>query len=461
MQKFLSHYIKGDKVIWLIFLFLFIASILAIFSTSSFFVSNKANYMTELFRQGTFLIIGTVLALLVHRMPFRWVRLGGYLLLPTSIILLLLLFFVPPSAAGSRPMFGVVAVEGAARWISFFSIQFQPSELAKIALIICMSDLLTVEPDQSIALQFISRLFKRELTASYANALKFWICFVLMMVFCLLVYKSNISTTVLMFLVGMALLFISNVSLSRFLMVAAVVVIGGGIFIYKINSDLKSEAAQTASGISFGTRGATGKARIINFLEENDENRYQIKRKDASGKMVEYYQGKEQVVIAQIAIARGGLLGLGPGKSLERNYLSHAYDDFIFAIILEEYGLVGALALIMLYLWLLYRAGMLARQSTFKFPALLVIGLSLMIVVQAFISMGVATHLGPVTGQPLPLISRGGTSIVITCLYLGIIQCVARNIYETSPKKVESGELKIENDEETIENNSDNNLAEA
>jgi len=165
-------------------------------------------------------------------------------------------------------------------------------------------------------------------------------------------------------------------------------------------------------------RAYTWSARIDRYTEEKkqEENKYVITDEN------------RQVQHGRIAIARGGMLGVMPGNSVERDYLPQAYSDFIYAIIVEEMGLVGGVIIILFYLVLLYRAGRIAVKSETVFPALLVIGLSLMIVLQAFVSMAVATSLGPVTGQPLPLISRGGTSIIITCIYFGIILGVTRQL---------------------------------
>ena len=164
------------------------------------------------------------------------------------------------------------------------------------------------------------------------------------------------------------------------------------------------------------------------------------KEADAETSKYEINDENRQVQHGRIAIARGGVFGVGPGNSVERDFLPQAYSDFIYAIVVEELGLIGGIFVILLYLVLLYRAGRIATTSPTVFPAVLVIGLSLMIVTQAFVSMSVATSLGPVTGQPLPLISRGGTSILITCLYFGVILGVTRQIKESNQGKNEMDE---------------------
>jgi len=175
-------------------------------------------------------------------------------------------------------------------------------------------------------------------------------------------------------------------------------------------------------------------------------DRFKTEKKDEKSKYTITDENR-QVQHGRIAIARGGAVGVFPGNSIERDYLPQAYSDFIYAIIVEEMGLFGGIFVILLYLVLLFRAGRIATKCATVFPALLVIGLSLMIVIQAFISMSVATSLGPVTGQPLPLISRGGTSILITCIYFGIIFGVNRQIKEEYQAPIEE-DIPVEPEEE-------------
>jgi cell division protein FtsW len=165
--------------------------------------------------------------------------------------------------------------------------------------------------------------------------------------------------------------------------------------------------------------------RVLSFVNENKQNKFVITDKN------------RQVVNSQIAIANGHFFPKMPGSSIQRDYLAEAYSDFIFAIIIEEMGILGGIFVIALYLILLFRAGMITYKCEQTFPALLVIGLTLMIVTQAFASMAVAVHLGPVTGQPLPLISRGGTSILVTCAYFGMILSVTRYMQNTKEENSE------------------------
>lgn len=426
MNTLVKKYIKGDVVIWIVFVMLCLISVVELYSSGSIFVKNKANHASELIRHASFLIAGGVLAWAVHRMPFRFVRNLGYFLFPISIILLALLLIIPtPSQSGETSLlsignislFGLVVENHAARWVTFFGfIRFQPSELAKIALVICMSDLLTALPEKSRSLFMIAKLRKRELTEDYANSLKFWIAFGMLIFFCALIYSQNLSTAILVFTVGVIIIFISNVSFKRLTGVLIALAAIGALFIFIQQKYIDSNDAQSSG------RASTWINRIDEFMSEDEASKYDYNAKSA------------QVIHSQIAIARGGTFGVFPGNSVERDYLPQAFADFIFAIVVEEMGLIGGVALIFFYMVLLYRAGILAKASPNLFSALLVIGLTTMIVFQALISMGVAVRLGPVTGQPLPLISRGGTSIMITCIYIGIIQCVARNINEMNKR---------------------------
>lgn len=429
MQNFINRYIKGDMKIWTIFLFICVISVVEIYSAGSFFVNDKANHTSEMLRHSLFLLIGIVFAWAVHKMPFKWVRVIAYLLLPVSAVLLLILAFIPQGlipdlSIGGITLFGIAVENEAARWITILGIKFQPSEFAKISLIIYLSDLLTCNPKKSVLLSVVARIRKKELTEKYASILKFWTSMGLLALFFILIAPDNLSTAILLLAVGLILIFISNVSFWRlFIVVLVSISVGFGSFYL-----VKHSSKESLDKIGFG-RAKTWEKRINSFLKEDETTKY------------EYNDKSSQIIHAQIAVARGGWFGVMPGNSVQRDYLPQAYADFIYAIIVEELGLIGGAFVILLYLMFFYRAGILAKKSKYDFPALLVLGLASMLVLQAFVSIAVAVHLGPVTGQPLPLLSRGGTSVVITWLYIGIIQCVARSIDEANEKQA----IKAEN----------------
>ncbi len=422
MNNFIKRYIKGDMTIWSIFLFLCVISVIEIYSAGSFFVNNKDNHTSELLRHSTFLILGALVAWGVHKMPFKWVRLVTYFMLPTSAILLLILLLpsslIPNIRIAGFSLFGVAVENDAARWMSILGLKFQPSEFAKLSLIIYLADLFTVKPERSIVLTYFAKFRKKELDEKYAKKLKFWIGMGVLSFYCMLILPENLSTAVMLFGVGVILLFMANVSFVRLIIVLSSIVVAGLLMFFMV----KGLSKETLDTVGMG-RAKTWESRINNFLNEDKSSKFQYTDKTA------------QVVHGQIAVARGGTFGVWPGNSIQRDYLPQAYADFIYAIIVEEMGLIGGVFVIALYMWFLYRAGILAKKSQYEFPALLVLGLALMLVFQAFISMAVAVHLGPVTGQPLPLLSRGGTSVIITWLYIGIIQCVARSINEAAQKE--------------------------
>lgn len=422
MQSIIKRYLKGDLAIWSIFLFLCIVSVIEIYSAGSFFVNNKDNHTSELLRHSTFLMIGAILAWAVHKMPFKWVRISAYVMLPLSALFLMMLLLpgslIPNIHIAGFTLFGVSVENDAARWMSILGLKFQPSEFAKISLIIYMSDLLTSKPEKSLVLTAFARFRKRELTDKYARALKFWIALGVLSFYCMLILPENLSTAVMLFGVGVILIFIANVSLIRLgIVLGSLAVVGFLLFAL-----VKGLSYDSLNKVGMG-RAKTWENRIESFMGEDSKSKY------------EYTDKTAQVVHSQIAIARGGTFGVMPGNSVERDYLPQAFADFIYAIIVEEMGLMGGIFVILLYMWFLYRAGIIAKKSQYEFPALLVLGLALMIVFQAFISMAVAVHIGPVTGQPLPLLSRGGTAVIITWLYIGIIQCVSRNINEVAQKE--------------------------
>jgi cell division protein FtsW len=435
-QNFIRRYLKGDLPIWSIFLFLCLISVIEIYSAGSFFVNNKENHTSELIKHSLFLLSGGALAFAIHRMPFKWVRVLGYFFLVVSIFFLLILAVIPASylpniTIAGIPLLGVVVENDAARWIAIFGVKFQPSEFAKLAVIIYLASLFTGEPKKSLLLTSIAKWRKKELTDAYAEKLKFFVGAGALLLVCALIFPENLSTSVLLLGVGVTLFFIAKISLKRlFIGLFSILAVGALAFLL-----IKSIPADSMEKVGL-SRAKTWENRIESFMGEDDNSKYI------------YNDATSQVVHSQIAIARGGWLGVFPGNSIQRDYLPQAYADFIYAIIIEEMGLIGGVAVILLYLMFLYRAGILAKKSQYDFPALLVLGLAIMIVSQAFISMAVSVHLGPVTGQPLPLLSRGGTSIIITWIYIGIIQCVARSINEANEKKMQFNEDSIAADPE-------------
>ncbi len=366
---------KGDKVIWSVFIALCVISLVEIFSATSTIVYRQQNIWGPLLRHAMFLVAGVGVILLVHNIPYRYFSSLIFILIGAIILLIL------------TPFIGT-SVNGAERWISIMGITIQPSEIAKISLVGTIAFLLSKQNGTNDGL-----LFK-------------WMIG-LMLVVTGIIAMDNLSTAVLLFGVCYLLMFIGNVKLMRLLKVAGAGVAAIVLFVMLLNvlPDSWTEKGPLS-------RLGTWQNRFEHFgasKEQTEEEYFTITDENY------------QVAHAKIAISNGGLLGVFPGNSTERDFLPQAYSDFIYAIIIEEMGLIGGLFVLLLYVIILIRAGMIARKTEKLFPKYLVLGSAMMLSIQAFINMAVAVSLIPVTGQPLPLISRGGTSTLITCAYFGLI----------------------------------------
>ena len=372
---FLRKIFKGDKVIWSVFIILCVISLVEIFSATSTIVYRQQNQWGPILRHTMFLIGGVGVILLIHNIPYRYFSSLIFVLL-AAIALLLLTPFIGTS------------INNADRWISIMGFTIQPSEIAKISLMGTIAFLLSKQNGQNDGL-----LFK-------------WMIG-LMVAVCGIIAIDNLSTAMLLFMVCYLLMFIGNVKFLRLLKVAGVLILFVLMFVLVMNVIPEK---WTESGPL--DRLSTWKNRITHFgqsRELSEEEYFTITDENY------------QVAHAKIAIANGGVLGVFPGNSTERDFLPQAYSDFIYAIIIEEMGLIGGIFVLLLYVIILIRSGMIARKTERLFPKYLVLGSALMLSMQAFINMAVAVNLIPVTGQPLPLVSRGGTSTLITCAYFGLI----------------------------------------
>lgn len=366
---------KGDRVIWYVFIILCVISLVEIFSATSTIVYRQQNQWGPILRHTMFLIGGVGVILLIHNIPYRYFSSLVFVLM-AAIVLLILTPFIGTS------------INNADRWISFMGFTIQPSEIAKISLMGTIAFLLSRQNGQNDGL-----LFK-------------WMIGLMVLV-CGIIAIDNLSTALLLFGVCYLLMFIGNVKFLRLLKVAGVGIAFVLMFILLLNVIPEK---WTDNGPL--NRLGTWQNRITHFGESRELSEE------------EYYTITDenyQVAHAKIAIANGGVLGVFPGNSTERDFLPQAYSDFIYAIIIEELGLLGGVVVLMLYVIILIRSGMIARKTERLFPKYLVLGSALMLSIQAFINMAVAVNLIPVTGQPLPLVSRGGTSTLITCAYFGLI----------------------------------------
>ena len=389
----LKSIFKGDKVIWIIFLCLCLISIIEVFSAASTLTYKSGDHWGPITQHSIILMIGAIVVVLMHNIPYKWFQVFPVFLYPISVVLLA---FVT--------LMGVITgdrVNGAARWMSFMGLQFQPSELAKMAVIIAVSFILSKKQDDE-----------------GANPKAFKYIMILTGLVCMLIAPENLSTAMLLFGVVVLMMFIGRVAFKKLAMLLGGLALAGClgvIFLLAIPKD---------TDIPFLHRFDTWKSRITNFTEKEEvpAAKFDID-KDA------------QIAHARIAIATSNVIGKAPGNSIQRDFLSQAFSDFIFAIIIEELGLVGGAFVVILYIWLLVRTGRIAQKCERTFPAFLVMGIALMLVSQAILNMMVAVGLFPVTGQPLPLISKGGTSTLINCAYIGMILSVSRYTAYLEEKK--------------------------
>lgn len=360
--------LKGDPVIWFIVLLLSLFSILVVYSATGSLAYKMMDGNTEyyLIKHSVLVILSFLAIWLAHRVDYRYYSKLSKLVLWLSVPLLLFTW-----AFGTN-------INEASRWLTIPVINqaFQPSDLAKLALIVTLASMLS-KRQKSID------DFQRAIVP-----MLFWIGLI-----CGLIALTNFSSAILLFLTCMLVLFIGRVPVKY---LAMLVVIGASF-----------------GSIAFlvGQRGTTAISRIENFV--NNETPYQAKQ-------------------AYVAIASGGLFGKGPGQSDQRNFLPHPYSDFIYAIILEEYGLIGGVVVLFLYLALLFRGMKAAEDNDRAYGGLLSAGLSFALVMQALVNMGVAVGLGPVTGLTLPFISMGGTSQLFAGIALGIILSVSRGEIDRS-----------------------------
>jgi len=380
---------KGDRVIWGIVIILTLVSLLVVYSSTGS-LAYKYSRSTEsyLFKQFGFIILGVLIIYFAHRVNYTIYSRVASILFIVSILLLIYTYF-----------FGETYNQGT-RWIKLpvINMTFQTSDLAKLALFMYMSRQLSRK-------QNVIKDFKKG----------FLPIIIPVAIICLLIAPSNLSTALLIGGTSILLMFIGRVSTKHILLTVGILLIPVIIlFTVAVSTyDKKEHRAKEIPAILSVGRVPTWIGRIQTFMYS--------KKEDANEKLYQINQAK-------IAIAKGSWFGLGPGNSQARNFLPHSYSDFIFAIILEEYGLLGGTFMVFIYLLFLYRCIRLYRKCPFAFGAFLALALSFMLVIQAIANMGVNVNIFPNTGVTLPLVSMGGSSFLFTCLSIGIILSVARNV---------------------------------
>ncbi|UAB76036.1 FtsW/RodA/SpoVE family cell cycle protein [Mesoflavibacter sp. SCSIO 43206] len=400
MQKAILNNIKGDKLIWAIVALLAIFSFLPVYSAASnlAYVGGSGNTFAFLVKHFMHLFLGFAIMYGVHKLPYRYFRGLSMVMMPLVFVLLIVTILQGTTIEGAN----------ASRWIRipFINMSFQTSTLASVVLMVYIARYLSKIKDKTIT-------FKESI-------LPLWIPLFIILA---LILPSNFSTTAIIFVMSMMLLFLGGYPLRYLLAMGAAGLVGLTFFI------LIAKAFPEA----MPNRVDTWMSRIENFANgEDTEEDYQIEK-------------------AKIAIASGGVVGLGSGKSIQKNFLPQSSSDFIFAIIIEEYGLIGGLFLMVMYLWLLFRIVIVSQKADTIFGKLVVLGVGLPIIFQAMINMAVAVELFPVTGQTLPLISSGGTSIWMTCMAIGIILSVSAKREEIKEKQSQDeGDNPLEILSETI-----------
>ncbi|HAN20056.1 MAG TPA: cell division protein FtsW [Bacteroidales bacterium] len=400
LKEVLSKYFKGDGVVWGVIFALSVFSLLAVYSSTGTlaYKYQEGNTLYYFFKHFVLLAFGIAIIYVTHLVPFKYYSRLSQFFLYLSIFLLAVTLVLGTS------------LNQATRWLTLpvIGLTIQTSDFAKLALIMYLARVLSLRQDK------IDEF--KDVVISLV---------IPVVIVCGLIMPANLSTALILFFTSFVLMFIGRVKIKYLLSIGligilAVSLVVGGVLI----SGKKG-------------RVSTWQNRIEHFVSGESEENYQAEQ-------------------SKIAIASGGIFGKGPGNSTQRNFLPHPYSDFIYAIIIEEYGFIGGVVVLFLYLFLLYRAGVIVRKTTRTFAAFLSIGLAISLTFQAMINMGVAASLFPVTGQTLPLVSMGGSSILFTGIAFGIILSVSRSLEiekETAAEK--NGENKTDSQNQTEDESDD------
>ena len=391
----------------MIYFFLCMISLVEVYSASSRLTFEGGHHWAPMVSQAGFLLFGFLIILFVHRIPCKWFMLLPFVLLPVAILLLLM------------AVLGGGEINGTNRWLSIGSVSFQPSEVAKAALL--MTAAMVLAKTQAEREEYV-RGKKRKVVGAIKG--KRYLAFAIVggaaLLICGLIILDNVSTALMLFTVVIVMMFIGQVP-NDLMFKGLAVIVGVGAFFVLMVMAVPEDTWNSLPGCK---RVVTVKHRIERKFNIGDGK---DRKKTGKSEMdILLNDENSQTTYASIAIANSDVIGLGPGNSIQRDFLQHAESDFIYAIIVEEMGVMGAFFVAFLYLALLIRVGRIAQKCTSFFPAYLVLGFGIMMVMQAFVNMSVAVGLVPVTGQTLPLISKGGTSILITSFYIGVILSVSR-----------------------------------
>ena len=392
----LKNLFKGDKVIWIVFLFLCLISIIEVFSASSTLTYKTGDHWRPITMHMILLLVGVIVVLIIHNIPCRWFK-TFVLLLPISWLLLGAVFVIG------------ALTNGAKRWIDLGFIQFQPSEVAKMAIMISTA--------------FILSKFQEE---DGANKKAFKYILIVTGITCAMIVTENLSTAVLLCASVFMMMFVGRVPYKQLGKLILIGVAFVGSFLVIIQT------------VPADTWNKVGLHRMITWKNRFNDH-FNTKEIPAAKFDI---NNDAQVAHANIAIATSNIIGKGPGNSIQRDFLSQAFSDFIYAIIIEELGLVGGAGVAILYIVLLMRIGKIARNCDKSYYAFLVMGFGILLVTQAMFNMLVAVGIMPVTGQPLPFISKGGTSTLVNCAYIGMILSISQHV-----NKLKEEELRQQNED--------------
>lgn len=405
MDKTLGNIFKGDKVIWMVFFFLCIISIVEVYSASAGLTYKGGHYWAPIVKHTGILLVGVFAMVVTLNIKCKYFKIVTPFLLVLSIIALITVLIAGQSTNGAQ------------RWISIIGIQFQPSEIAKGTMVLATAQILSAMQTEQ---------------GADKNAFKY----ILIVSGCIVpfIMVENLSTAMLLCLVIFLMMMIGRVPgkiLGKVLGIVTLLIVTVFALVMLVGQDREKINAQRQQVVQVSnTAGKEETTMFTKVFHRFDTWKARIDR---------FIDGKEiapedfdldkdgQIGHANIAIVSSNVIGKGPGNSVERDFLSQAFSDFIYAIIIEEMGIIGGVFVAMLYIILLFRTGQIANRCENNFPAFLAMGLALLLVTQALFNMCVAVGLAPVTGQPLPLVSKGGTSTIINCVYIGAILSVSRS----------------------------------
>lgn len=405
MDKTLGNIFKGDKVIWMVFFFLCIISIVEVYSASAGLTYKGGHYWAPIVKHTGILLVGVFAMVVTLNIKCKYFKIVTPFLLVLSIIALVTVLIAGQSTNGAQ------------RWISIIGIQFQPSEIAKGTMVLATAQILSAMQTEQ---------------GADKNAFKY----ILIVSGCIVpfIMVENLSTAMLLCLVIFLMMMIGRVPgkiLGKVLGIVTLLIVTVFALVMLVGQDREKINAQGQQVVQVSnTAGKEETTMFTKVFHRFDTWKARIDR---------FIDGKEiapedfdldkdgQIGHANIAIVSSNVIGKGPGNSVERDFLSQAFSDFIYAIIIEEMGIIGGVFVAMLYIILLFRTGQIANRCENNFPAFLAMGLALLLVTQALFNMCVAVGLAPVTGQPLPLVSKGGTSTIINCVYIGAILSVSRS----------------------------------